>query len=257
MAGADAVAPRPWPTIPSDERSKFYVLLGHRDGPSVVAPSSLAPRPMPVGAPVHGPEIGFARTLQTRMPDDYLLVKSADNIPPTEPDFLWAVDKPYMQRTLRFFETACALEKVSPCPDAILMAQGIDEALSVLRCPHYKSNLYACIKNLRAYFSKPDLPFIIKRSVNSPQADPGRMASIRQAQESASLELRKVGLVSVDDLTPYVNGHHLSSPAQIELGRRFALTFLDLTKRHPFSWRGLRAVAKAVSARFNRATLIE
>jgi len=183
---------------------------------------------MPDGPPIHGPEIGFARFLQTRMPDDYLFVKAADNIPTTEKEFLWSVDKPYMRHTLQFFEAACTLENVTPCPAAILMEQGIDEALSDVRFADYEANLFGCIENLRAHFHNPDLPLIIKQSVNSPLASPDRMAAIRQCQQNAAIKLPKVGLVTVDDLKPYVRGHHFSSPSQLELGRRLARIFLEL-----------------------------
>jgi hypothetical protein len=71
-------------------------------------------------------------------------VKATDNIPPAEREFLWALDRSYMRNTLLFFDIVCTLENIKPCPAAILMAQGIDEALSDHRFADYKTNLFYC-----------------------------------------------------------------------------------------------------------------
>jgi hypothetical protein len=109
------------------------------------------------------------------------------------------------------------------------MAQGIDEALSN-RFSSYKANLIGCINGLRTYFDDPDLPFIIGQSVDSPYADPKRMAIIRHAQSAVAGELPRIGFFSIDDLVPFVRGHHLTSDSQLEFGRRFATAFLSLTR---------------------------
>ena len=181
------------------------------------------------GRKIHGPEIGFARTLQSELAADrYLLVKVTGNIPVDEPNFLWSIDQSYMQTALRLFAQACILEGSDPRPSAILMAQGIDEALSD-RFANYRANLIGCINKLRSHFSDLDLPFIIGQSVNSPYADAVRMESVRQAQYDVGFQLLRIGFFSIDDLAPFVRGHHLSSCAQLEFGRRFANSFLRLS----------------------------
>ena len=173
---------------------------------------------------IHGPEIGFARELQKHMPDDYVFIKATGNIHPDLPDFLWAIDGSYMATALSFYWTLC-----TEAPMAILTDQGLDEAISEKRWRNYGTNLFNIIGALRDYFQNPRLPFLIGQSPNSSYAAPERMAFIRKCQRQASIELPRVGLAKVDDLTPYVNGHHLTSAAQLEFGRRFAEALISLS----------------------------
>jgi hypothetical protein len=231
MAGADAVPSEPWRAIPSDERSRLYLGWNLKDTPIKSEAVTLAPTSILTDTLIHGPEVGFARALQASIPDDYLFVKTTDNIPPAETEFLWAIDKTYMRNALSFFDSVCRLENAKLRPDAVLMAQGIDEALSDCRWTDYKTNLFRLINAIRSHFDDPSLPFIIGQSVDSPYALPARMAFVRRSQRLASAALHNVGLVSIDDLTPYIRGHHLSSSSQLEFGRRFALKFLDYCSR--------------------------
>jgi Carbohydrate esterase, sialic acid-specific acetylesterase len=231
MAGADAVSSEPWQAIPSDERSRLYLGWNLKDAPIKSKALTLPPTSILTDTLIHGPEIGFARALQASIPDDYLFVKTTDNTPPAETEFLWAIDKPYMRNTVSFFDSVCRLENAKLRPDAVLMAQGIDEALSDCRCANYKMNLFRLINAIRTHLDDPSLPFIIGHSVDLPYALPSRMAFVRRSQRLASAALHNVGLVSIDDLTPYIRGHHLSSSSQLEFGRRFALKFLDCYKR--------------------------
>lgn len=222
MAGADAVATQPWLPEPSDKRSTLHRTALSAEPPVCSAP--LAPYETKPGMLTHGPEVGFARELQRHVSDDYVFVKATGNVHPDLADYLWAIDKSYMETALSFYYALCTQP-----PAAILMSQGIDEALSETRWQNYRDNLLNLIRDLREHFKTPNLPFIVGQEVNSPLADPARMAIIREAQRQASIELPRVGFVQVDDLGPYVNRHHLTSAAQLEFGRRFVQELLRLS----------------------------
>lgn len=215
MAGADAVPVEPWEKDPSDERS---VLYWHRHIAQQEMPVPPAPLPLtPVewmGGRIHGPEIGLSRELHRLLPQEqFVLVKVTGQIPVSEPRFLWS--GVFLDRMLGFYAAVC-----SEPPTAILMAQGIDEALSATRCAAYKINLIECIDRLRSHFGF-QVPFVIGQSVDSPLAPPEKMRLVRDAQRQVAASLPMIGFCHVNDL-PNVNYHHLSSASQLEFGRRFA-----------------------------------
>lgn len=218
MAGADAVPGEPWKKEPADERSILY--KGTVPGGDFQR-HPLEPILDSTERKIHGPEIGFARGFG----EPCLLVKVTGNIPPEETKFLWGENETYMRTALGYFARVS-----QSAPAAIMTDQGIDEACSPNRWANYKVNLKATIEGLRSHFGDSDLPFIIGQSPFSPYAENERMASVRQAQEEVSSELPCIGFFSIDDLAPFVRGHHLTSNAQLEFGYRFAHCYARLCK---------------------------
>lgn len=174
---------------------------------------------------VHGPEVGFNRSANVDGLPNVAVIKFADNFgalesgksPWVKPGSLYTALAAHINSSL----SALASLGYTTNFKGFLWAQGIDDALLGRTQAQYSADLTQIISDLRSDFGIPTSPFIIERSVDSPIAGAGPMAEIRNGQVAVAMADADAQYFSVDDLTPYVNSHHLTSASQITAGERF------------------------------------
>ena len=187
---------------------------------------------------VHGPEVGFARTLYEEGIRDIAIIKVAANIPyesPGRETWPWGKGeknnaRDYYGRWREFVSKCLAqLEQDGYCCKigGFVWHQGIDDAINQVEEDVYAERLCELIADLRGEYDCTDAPFVLARSANSPIATAASMAPIRAAQVKVAEEDDCAQWIDVDDL-PNVNRHHFSAAAQLIIGRRFGEAYLEL-----------------------------
>jgi hypothetical protein len=179
---------------------------------------------------VHGPEVGLNRTLYAAGATPLAITKYANNFsalesgrsPWVSPGSLWTAWQAEVDDALADL-VALGHTYTIVC---FCWAQGIDDGLLARSQVDYEADLRQIITDLRAKFGA-SIPFILSRSVNSPIVGSTDMAPIRAGQVAVAADANN-GLVDLDDLTPYVNSHHLSAANQILHGNHFAAQYLAL-----------------------------
>jgi hypothetical protein len=113
---------------------------------------------------------------------------------------------------------------------SIFWMQGETEAGTEESASNYKVNLVAFAQKLREDFANPQLPFIYGRisALIPPDVLPFNDI-LRAGQEAAREEIRPSFMVDTDDLPLLPDNLHFSTPAQMELGRRFANAYMSLS----------------------------
>lgn len=179
---------------------------------------------------VHGPEVGLNRTLYDAGATPLAITKYANNFaaletgrsPWVSPRALWTAWQAEVDDALADLITLGHTYTIV----ALCWHQGIDDGLLARSQVNYEADLRQIISDLRLKFGA-DLPFILARSVNSAIVGSTNMAPIRAGQVAVAADVNNA-MVDVDDLTPYVNTHHLSAASQIIQGNRFAAQYLAL-----------------------------
>jgi hypothetical protein len=248
MAGADSLIETPGGLVqieadgqtlftyapgPGDSRSDHYYPWGDVRGHRARSPAN------PDGL-VHGPEVGFARTLYDAGIRGIAIIKVSANIAPAEERWLWGKGGSFYQAWTGFVDERLAELRARGRRHTVaglVWHQGIDDALNPRRAPLYAGHLKALIADLRARYGQPDTPFILARSVDSGIAKgmtgsgPGSpMATVRAAQVAVAESDPHAAWIDVDDL-PNVQIHHFSAASQLVIGQRFAEAFLRLASR--------------------------
>jgi len=187
---------------------------------------------------VHGPEVGFARTLHEAGIHNIAIIKVAANIPydsPGRDTWPWGkgekTDAPdYYDQWHRFVHRRTAemtQRGYSGKVEGVVWHQGIDDAINRVTEEAYAERLSRLIADLRQEYNCPAAPLLLARSANSPIATVAAMAPIRAAQQRVADGDDRALWIDVDDL-PNVNQHHFSSSAQLVIGRRFGEAYLKL-----------------------------
>ena len=112
-------------------------------------------------------------------------------------------------------------------PAAVLWMQGERDALFPEVAAAYEANLAALIGALRADLDAPGLPFLLGQVDPPPDRYPAAGA-VRAAQAAVAGTLPGVYLVDTGGLSRHADGVHYDTAGQLELGRRFARTYLEL-----------------------------
>ncbi len=248
MAGADSVIPNPpgFVSTEADRRTLFTgapVLEGSRSPdycPWGEMRGHRATNPRYGEAPVHGPEVGFARRLHEKGVRDIAIVASWANFGRDATEWPWRDGGELHRPWLAFVDARLAELRdrgFTPRVRGFVWHQGIDDAIHGKLAPHYEAHLTALIAALRRRFDAPEAPFVLARSVNSPIArritgagadDP--MAVVRRAQVAVGEQGVRTAWVDVDDL-PNVVQHHFSAASQLVIGRRFGDAYLKFAER--------------------------
>jgi hypothetical protein len=114
----------------------------------------------------------------------------------------------------------------------ILWMQGERDAKFKNAAVQYKNNLKTFIHKIREDLHVQDLPFIIGQ-VNPPEDEFPFASVVCKAQHEIEKEIPNTKLVYTNDLQKLEDGLHYASEGLIELGQRFAQTFLeDIAKLH-------------------------
>lgn len=172
---------------------------------------------------VHGPEVGFNRA----MGGNIAIIKYADNYTSLEggrsawvaPGTRWTAWQAFVDKQLAALGRPYVIE-------GFVWFQGIDDGLLARDHDSYKADLEKIAADLRAKYG--NHPLILGQSVNSPIAGSAAMAPIRWAQVEVGGESGNA-LITVDDLGPYVNSHHLCESSQVIAGQRFAAAYATIS----------------------------
>lgn len=242
MAGADSVAAlsSDVQVTAADQAARFSTApLPEGARSAVCLPwSELQPHRVK-DALVHGPELGFARTLHQRGWRDLAIIKvyanfsrDAQTWPWGEGGYLFRAWMEFVDGQLQDLQRQGYHVRVR----GFIWHQGIDDAIHGRFSAEYANNMAALIAVLRKRFNAADAPFVLARSVNSkiaqPTPDPNEtspMAAVRRAQVQLAVDVPGVAWINVDD-QPNVNTHHFTAAGQVVLGERFANAFLTLER---------------------------
>lgn len=107
----------------------------------------------------------------------------------------------------------------------MLWHQGIDDGLLHRSESAYEADLTQIISDIRSTYGA-NLPFILARSVNSTLVGDPYMGYIRSGQVDVATATSYSDYINLDDLTPYVNTHHISAASHLTLGGRMATAML-------------------------------
>ncbi|MDA1055951.1 MAG: hypothetical protein O3C40_36675 [Planctomycetota bacterium] len=243
MAGADSEVPIPpgfqqtkadratrftMAPLPDGEQSRQYVPWGEIQGHQ--SKNKL----------VHGPEVGFVRTLYAAGWNDVAIIKVHANFGRDVQSWPWGEGGALFDAWTKFVdarlaELSGAGHSTRVC--GFLWHQGIDDAIHGKLAGHYERNLSDLIVALRDRYAGERTPFVLARSVNSRIAQPNpapannsSMAIVRQSQVRVGESMPGAAWIDVDDL-PNVNTHHFSANSQLVIGRRFGEAFLNLQRK--------------------------
>jgi hypothetical protein len=109
----------------------------------------------------------------------------------------------------------------------ILWMQGERDAMYLTSALNYLANFRTLIDSLRSQLKTPELPFLFGR-IYAPTYK--YRDSVRSAQSHAARVISNTRMVVTDDL-PLFDGVHFNTQGQLELGKRFFDTYLDITNQ--------------------------
>ena len=190
---------------------------------------------------VHGPEVGFARSLHAAGWRNVFIIKVHANFGREVPSWPWAERGKLFNPWTKFVDERLAELKAqghSYRVRGFLWHQGIDDAIHGKLAAEYERNLTDLIGVLRKRYKTDQAPFVLARSVNSriaqPRPDPKNnspMSVVRRAQVKVGETVSNAAWIDVDD-QPNVNTHHFSAAGQLVIGHRFGKAFLELQKQN-------------------------
>ena len=172
-----------------------------------------------------GPEVQFAHAMSQTFPNDKIvIIKSvASGSGITE----WLPGSPLYQGLLR--QVNFVTDPAKTNLEAIIWMQGETDARNAEAAEKYEGNLKAFISNLRKDLKADHTPFILGRitqkDINFPMEK-----QVRAAQDKMAKELENTIVVSTDDLTKIYDKVHYDAKGLVELGRRFAIAFVNKRK---------------------------
>lgn len=172
---------------------------------------------------VHGPEVGFNRSLYAVGYASTFIIKYGANFSALESGkspwvpggSLWTAWQAYVDAQLAAITAAGNTYRIL----GFCWCQGIDDALRARTQADYMVDLRTIISAMRTKFG--GLPWVMARSIDSQIAGSAAMAPIRQGQVAVAADSGN-GWTDLDDLTPYVNTHHMSAANQLINGQRMA-----------------------------------
>lgn len=186
------------------------------------------------GFHVHGPEVGFARTMAMSGMTSSAVIKFAGNYRSLENGrSAWCKDHSRYTDLAEFVKARLVHLTAAghdPIVRGFVWHQGIDDALLGRSQSAYMNDLSQVICSLREDFEARDAPFVVARSFSSPMAGRGKMEPIRDGQVATAESLPAAAWVDVDDL-PAINIHHFSSASQLIIGERFGKAMLELMRK--------------------------
>ncbi|MDP6607293.1 MAG: sialate O-acetylesterase [Dehalococcoidia bacterium] len=228
-----------------------FVLAGQSNmvGQGVIAELSADERVGPTNATLHletgevglfdgerfGPEVTLARRLADALPArELIFVKHArggTSLLAWAPEWSEARAEitgnaaagPMYQQLLELIDALGFREGVEF--GAIFWMQGERDALFPGPAAEYFDNLRTLVTAFRRDLTDPDLPFVFGLANPSPERYT-ELAVVQTAQRHAAAEIAGVHLVDTAGLTKHDDGVHYDAGGILELGRRFAETYL-------------------------------
>lgn len=181
-------------------------------------------RPLVAAGDTFGPEISFAHTLGAALPNERIgIVKLA--VGGTQIDLWSPADDLSLYAELRSRWKAAQAAAPDARVAAMLWMQGERDARTSDAAETYGSKLRRLVLAIRKDVRRPDLPFLCGL-VNPPYP---YAAVVRAAQSALPKDLPNTAVVSPDGLEKKADDLHYNTSGQMELGRRFAGAYLQLT----------------------------
>lgn len=113
----------------------------------------------------------------------------------------------------------------------LMWMQGESDCSSAARAAEYEERLRTLMQQVRAQLGIPDLPIVIGLVNPEGRIYPRAvLATVRAAQEQVASEDPWIAVVSTDGLATAPDHVHYDSQGQLELGRRFASAYAELTR---------------------------
>ena len=183
-----------------------------------------------------GPEVSFAHEISTKFPEDkvilYKFSVGGSSLLSWSPN--WTVEGAAMTDDVHrgalygkmkaFFMTLPEFEKAKI--ESILWMQGESDSKYPAAAALYAENLKILINALRSDYKTPDAAFLIGR-VNPPMPEFVAQDVVRQGQFDAQSKLKNVLMFNLNDLTKWQDDLHYDTAGIIELGKRFAHTYIN------------------------------
>ncbi len=225
---------------PALQKPNPHVLIWYRNPPAdsaawkPLAPGFSIPPKHKTGlpSPTFGPEIGFAKTLLEKNPQQRIGIikgsKGGTSIEQWSPGTDGDVESrgicyKYLMETITMAKAALQEQGHTMTIRAILWHQG--ESNSKNSTEEYQNKLLTLISRFREDLQLPDLPFFVGEVF-----DNGKRDSVRAAQKALPHVIKHVYFVSADGLTTHDSGTHFDAKSQLEIGKRFADAWLTCAK---------------------------
>ena len=188
-----------------------------------------------------GPELSFGRSIADAFPDSQIaILKHADggrdlethfnpsNTGPAGRENMWAG---LVEKTNQAFQRL-EDQGLEFSVAGMVMYQGARDArnLTGVEIDNYAENLPFFIQSVRDQFNEPNLPFVMTHlpTFMDPVVYPGR-DEIRAVQAAVAESDPFIALTAIDDLERREDGVHFDHVDMLEIGRRYATTYSELT----------------------------
>ena len=184
-----------------------------------------------------GPEVGIARVLSQKFPDEhFLLIKYAiggASLLDWAPNY--DTEKAEITGNAHFGNMYADLIRItdSICSGyntkltALLWMQGERDARIPEAGKDYEQNFETFINAFRRDTQMPELP-IIYGSVNPPEDRYAAVETVREAQQNINRQMPNTILVNTDELEKWDDDVHYSSSGILQLGRLFGEALTDI-----------------------------
>jgi hypothetical protein len=184
------------------------------------------------GSYVHGPEVGFERTLWAAGIRNIAIIKVANNFakyedgrsPWVKPHSFYTAWQAVVNRRLGELRA----KGYRPVVAGFGWFQGIDDGVHRRDQASYEADLRQIIADLRAEYGSNRTPFVLARSIDSVIAGHDNMLPIRSGQVAVAEADPMADWVDTDDLGPYVRKHHMTAASQLKVGERLGRAYLNL-----------------------------
>ncbi len=227
---------------PNPNKTHIFILAGQSNmmgrGATKKLPANLRQQPENVEFYTHGrqsglakyqyfgPEVQFAHAMAKIFPKEkILIIKSAASGSSIQE---WLPGQALYQGLLRQVKFVAAPNGSKV--EAIVWMQGETDARTEATANSYAENLKHFIQTLRQDLNAHHVPFLIGQ-INQKNSGFPMEKQVRAAQAQVAKELPNTLLVSNDGLTTIYDKVHYDAKGLIELGRRFAISFVDYRKQ--------------------------
>ncbi|MGV6810276.1 MAG: sialate O-acetylesterase [bacterium] len=229
------------PTFAEVAKDRVFVLAGQSNmqgrGASADLPAHLKQQPSNVRFYTHGreshlakyhyfgPEVNFAHLIANTFPNDNVIIikSAASGSSITE----WLPSKPLYDALIR--QVKFVVDPENTVIQGIVWMQGETDAKTAKLANDYQQNLKLFIDRLREDLNAENTMFLIGR-ITQPNANFSQEQTVRNAQNEVDKHNPNTIIVPTDGLGKLYDNVHFNSEGLIELGRRFALAFVNRRK---------------------------
>ena len=173
-----------------------------------------------------GPEVSFAHLVSRAFPnDEHVIIKFAATGSHIQQ---WLPGQHYYRAMLR--QISISFHQ-NPRIDAVFWMQGESDARNSYRASHYANRLSRFIHNLRRDLRSPSSLFIMGQ-INPQGSGYPMVHQVQLNQRVVDAQVNNTLLVSSHGLQKNFDNIHYNSQGQLELGRRFAATYINYAPRN-------------------------